>query len=379
MLKFAIKEEYTLTPEIYGHELGFDVAQLRRVEFANFMAIGNKRLVIHFRAQPFNRDDLTDEGLICELGGSNFIPRNMSKALNSGQRERPHAFQAWRSCRLNGSLLFTGPADKAQLFSDYGKDDSLDISIKNPLQDTRDDWGNSLRFRQNEFQTSIGEGSLIPIPIKFNGKTNRIGILNVDLGNQKAKWITNLPPQSVSLKGKVSRIWRRPKSNANADPLIKISADALFPGSKFDMVVTHSMLRGGELYIFTRGVHEATYVRGGHQFSAIAHIGVDGKVISFPFIQNHLAHNDQKKRGHFASFTSSRKYCILKSIYKPADDWKGKQRLFDMDSHDLIELKLPRGYSSYQLVDHNDLDFWFQKPLTPGHQMETKIIRCEVI
>ncbi|HEY8954282.1 hypothetical protein [Chitinophaga sp.] len=55
-------------------------------------------------------------------------------------------------------------------------------------------------------------------------------------------------------------------------------------------------------------------------------------------------------------FSSSGRYAILTPVYK-SDDWKNKQRLFDLHTCELIEVTLSKPVSSYRIIDHQHDQF----------------------
>lgn len=67
-------------------------------------------------------------------------------------------------------------------------------------------------------------------------------------------------------------------------------------------------------------------------------------------------YKENKKGGKECIFSSSGRYAILTPVYK-SDDWKNQQRLFDLQSRELIEVALPKEVAGYRIIDHNHDQF----------------------
>jgi len=378
MLELTIKEEYSLTPQIIRPQLNFDADQLQSIYFLNFVAVGGKRLIIHSRANPVNHEEADEEELVFDLSDSELILRNISSELGVVQAATSFISDAWRMSLVQSHLLFTRRSNFAKAFPNFGRDDVVNIVIKNPLPQIKNAQGYLVDIRPNAWQRAIGDGSILPFPITDGTKTRYLCFLNVDIGDRKAEWL--LAPTSTHLKPekKIFSFFNKSKAGVSHESLLKVSMSEFVEGSKLEAAMQNVMLKNKQIYIFTRGMHEELYRKGSHAYSVLAKIDYNGKVLSKPFFLDHTLNKDQKKRGHKGTFTSSRKYCILESIYAAADNWKGKQRLFDLETNLLEEIKLPRGYSNYQLVDHFGDDFWLQEKPKAGNIIETKIVRCEL-
>lgn len=379
MLEFSIQEEYSLTPQVTQSQLNFNTDQLKAFLFINFLAVSDKRLVIHSRALTTNHEDNSDSEIVFDLSDKEVKVRDISSSLGPVQDSTSFLGDAWRACRIDSFLLFTRRSGVAKLFSNFGRGEAADVVVKNPLPRISNADGYPVDIRPNAWQRVIGQDSLLPMPITDGTKTRYLCFLKVDTDNCKAEWL--LSPQSKDSipKVKISSFWKKPKTDITHETLLKIPFLEFTQGSKTYIAIQNAMFKNGRLYIFTRGMYEELHRKSRHAYSMLAHVDYDGNVLSKPFFRDHLSHKDQKKRGYLGTFTSSKKYCILKSIYRAVDDWNGKQRLFDMDTELIEEFKLPRGYSNYQLVDHYGGDFWFQEIPKPGFIIETKIVRCELV
>lgn len=384
MLEFTLKETYSLTSQIIRPHLNFHADQLQSIFFLNFLAVGGKRLIIHARANPANYGEVDKEELVFDLSDAELMLKNITSELGVVKAGTSYISDAWRMSCVHSHLLFTRRSHIAKAFPNFGRGAAVNIAIKNPLPQIKNTQGNSVDIRPNAWQRVIGEGSILPMPITDGTKTRYLCFLDVDVDNCKAEWFLTLYPKHSRPENKIFSFFNRAKAEVTHDSLLKVSMSDLVEGSKLEVAtqleaaIQNVMLKNKQVYIFTRGIHEELYRKSGHAYSTLAQINYEGEVLSKPFFLDHNLHNDGKKRGHVGIFTSSAKYCILESIYAAADDWKGKQRLLDLDTNLLEEIRLPRGYSNYRLVDHFGGDFWFQERPKAGNIIETKIVRCEL-
>lgn len=345
MLELIVKEEYALTPDVYMPSIDFD--EVHGVSFANSLAVENKRLIvnchIYRKLENFEEDDDPTTNLLFDLSKSNIEVRNITEQLGCLPGDNILSHKHWRICQFGDALLFTGRSELAKLFPDFGRGDPVDIIIENPFRKTENQYGHMRRMFPNAYQNSTGEDDILPVPTVDNSTTECLSFLKIDVKNKTARWHPTLPRKNSNLTGKITALWGKPKPEISHENIFRVNKQGI-PGSFLRVAIQQSMIKDGSIYIYTRGYRDTAYTKGTHQHSAIAKLDSNGNVLSLPYFQDHQLYKDQKKRGHYANFTSSKKFCILKAIYAPADEWKGKQRLFDFDSHELLEFNLPRGY-----------------------------------
>lgn len=93
------------------------------------------------------------------------------------------------------------------------------------------------------------------------------------------------------------------------------------------------------------------------EFSELATVSETGMVKETFFSLGRL-YKEARKGGKECIFSSSGDYAILIPAFK-SDDWKNKQKLFDLVNKQLIDIELPKGLSSYRIIDHyNDSFYW---------------------
>jgi len=77
------------------------------------------------------------------------------------------------------------------------------------------------------------------------------------------------------------------------------------------------------------------------------------------------------KHGVRGKFSAEQNYLIISPIFKN-DEWKGKPKLLRLSDCTLIDVVMPRGYTSFRI-----LDIWGNKMFISDDQ--TKLNLCEII
>ncbi len=121
-------------------------------------------------------------------------------------------------------------------------------------------------------------------------------------------------------------------------------------------VLHHAALRKGKLHVYTLG-NSPRYVKWGMPYFGIATYDQERKLLGCPYLEV-PSPEDPKKRGRYGQFSSSLQYCIITPVFRTSDPWKRKQRLFNLDTNELIKVGLPRGYSKHDVVDHAHGTYW---------------------
>ena len=101
-----------------------------------------------------------------------------------------------------------------------------------------------------------------------------------------------------------------------------------------------------EIYAFTPGDSQTSVNKWGMNYYALASISEDGKVIK-KFIESDDLKKDGKKGGINGCFTDSQ-YVIMTPLFK-TDDWKGKQKVFSLNTREYSDITFPRGMSKHKL------------------------------
>lgn len=160
-------------------------------------------------------------------------------------------------------------------------------------------------------------------------------VLNIDLENKTAAWKDILTFKNEDFV-----------SEFRSKELTIINDLIVYDNKKFAYVV-------GEGNCIT------SITKYGMTYYALIEIDDEGKILSSKISSGnlHKKYQDEKRRGILGKFTASRDFVILTPIVKN-NEWKGRQKLFNMKTETLLDIKLPRGYSKYTVVDYKDNCFF---------------------
>jgi hypothetical protein len=187
------------------------------------------------------------------------------------------------------------------------------------------------------YPNPISDSDLLPVCFQhtfFNGNDSRyFAFLNLNIEKQKAKWEswTNLEAKTFSAH-----------EFKESDP------------PKIDSV----MIKNGEIFIFTSGESITSVNKWGMDYYGIAKTTKKGETVEILLDSGNLKNIGEKKRGVNGVFSSSLKYAILTPVFQ-SDEWKGKQKLFSMETKELIDIEFPHDFGKYpRIVQHSEKYFW---------------------
>ena len=194
------------------------------------------------------------------------------------------------------------------------------------------------RFR---YPNPISDSDVLPVCFQhtfFNGNDSRyFALLHLNIENQKAKWESwsNLGKQVFCAQGFYTQ------GLSKDDP------------PKIDSL----MIKNGDVFIFTSGETEGVN-KWGMDYYGIAKTTRNGKIVETLLDSGNLKIIDQKKRGVNGIFSSSQKYVILTPVFQ-SDEWKGKQKLFSVESKEFIDIEFPSNFGkSPRIIQHSGKYFW---------------------
>lgn len=119
--------------------------------------------------------------------------------------------------------------------------------------------------------------------------------------------------------------------------------------------ILHALRKQESTYTFGIGHRDSGYLKSGMDYSDLVTINNTGAINDTLFTLGRL-YKEDKKGGKECIFSSSGRYAILTPVYK-SDDWKNRQRLFDLQTHELIEVTLPGEVSGFRIIDHHHDQF----------------------
>ena len=125
------------------------------------------------------------------------------------------------------------------------------------------------------------------------------------------------------------------------------------PGTPFALL--HALRKQDTIFTFGIGHRDSGYLKPGMDYSDLVTINNTGAISDTLFSLGRL-YKEGKKGGKECVFSSSGRYAILTPVFK-SDDWKNKQRLFDLQTRELIELTLPKEIAGFRIIDHHHDQF----------------------
>ncbi|AJH15042.1 hypothetical protein [Myroides profundi] len=186
-----------------------------------------------------------------------------------------------------------------------------------------------------QWRVPISDCSLLPICFDNDGigmDTRYIAFLQFNINNKWAKWESCTTLQTKNLK----------HHNENTYP------------PKLDT----AMLKDNALYTFTSGAKVTSINKWGMDYYACCKGNINGRIEELLLDSGNLEGKDGKKRGVNGLFSSSQRYLMLTPVFQ-SDEWKGKQKIFSLESNVLEDITFPRGFGKYpQIIEHLEDCFW---------------------
>jgi tricorn protease-like protein len=187
------------------------------------------------------------------------------------------------------------------------------------------------------YPNPISNGDMLPVCFQhttFLGVDARyVAFLSMNIEKQKARWEswTNLDNKKFPV---------------------------VYPGQQDPPKIDSVMVKDDSVFVFTSGGSITSVNKWGMDYYGIVKTTKKGEIIETLLDSGNLRAIDRKKRGVNGVFSSSQKYAILTPVFQ-SDEWKGKQKLFSIETKELIEVEFPRGFDKYpQIVQHSGLYFW---------------------
>ncbi len=190
-----------------------------------------------------------------------------------------------------------------------------------------------------QYANPVSDSTIFPVCFEkdtFDGSPRYWGVLNFDSKQQQAKWES----------------WTQLD---NTEFPFHTEQEKKYP-PKLDSI----MVKENNIYVYTSGGSITSVNKWGMDYYSLVQTTEKGNVVKTLYESDNL-HKDDKKKGVNGIFTSSQKYVILTPVFQ-SDEWKGKQKLFSLDTKELIDIELPRGVNKYvQVIQHGGELFWLYK------------------
>ena len=113
---------------------------------------------------------------------------------------------------------------------------------------------------------------------------------------------------------------------------------------------------GDSLLVCVEGSDGSSVPKWGADFFTVTRVLPDGTVTA-PLYEESGWKRRPGKHGLRGRITSSGRYVVLTPVFATGA-WKGRQRLLDLSTGDVVEPALPRGAARMRIVDHGGSTFW---------------------
>ncbi|MBC9931972.1 hypothetical protein [Chitinophaga qingshengii] len=226
--------------------------------------------------------------------------------------------------------LYSSKNDIVILYDESNKNTPTRISITNHLPKTK--YPNFDKPLSNYHSAGNTDTSIIPMLFTNAGMLPvYVANLLVDVEKGTASWLD-------------LKYWNNKQSIA--------LENERFDKPQKPFTILHALNRKNVSLLYGIGDRDGGYLKPGMEFSELSTVDEKGTVKETLFSLGRL-YKESKKGGKECTFSSSGKYAILTPAFK-SDDWKNKQKLFELDSKQLIDLELPKAFSDYRVIDHNN-------------------------
>ena len=362
-------QEYTVTTETIATGMDKPPSHINSFHLVKPMATPDGRLTIGTSVFLDPRERAGKEHVQIEFMDGQTICRDLSAFLDPSP-SRPFGGNNWHPFALEDGVVYVQHTERA-FFVPLSRDAQITpIEIMQSIGDIAINDSVTAKLQPNRDSHLVSNGTTAAIPLEDGSKALYLAFLTVDAERRRAEWSCWPQPSDA---GKSSSEQAR---HLAASDLLQLDASD-FPGDDrfhtYRPLVNQMMARDGKVYVYTKG-HRST-PKWGYEYCGTAEIGPNGRVGTLPYLEDYTTNGDSKKRGIEGRFTTSGRYCILTPIYKSTDPWKGRQKILDMTSHQLIDVQLPRKHSKYRLIDHNGEYFWLMRWPAPSNEPQ-QFTRC---
>ena len=229
--------------------------------------------------------------------------------------------------------IYSSKNDYLVIYNESEKSKAIKIPILNNLPKIK--FPNFNKKMSNYYSAGNTDCNIVPFLFRNSSLLPVfIADLKIDLEQSKAEWL-NL------------KYWDNQKQ-------LHIESET-FDKPKNGFTILHTLKSQNISYAFGIGDRDGGYLKPGMAFSELATINETGKVTETIFSLGQL-YKENKKGGKECIFSSSGKYAIFTPAFK-TDDWKNKQKIFDLKTKKLNDIELPKGLSNYRIIDHNEDNF----------------------
>ncbi|MDX2526249.1 hypothetical protein ACSCB1_36510 [Streptomyces europaeiscabiei] len=160
--------------------------------------------------------------------------------------------------------------------------------------------------------------------------------------------------------GETSASWTRIGTlGPDGFPVDRFGDDQLNQGPDVSVdscIIGDAVGHSGSMLVCVEGSHASSVRKYGADFFTITRVTPDGTVME-PLYQQSGWKRLPGKHAINGKVTSSGRYVLLTPVFATGE-WKGRQRLFDLGTGEVLEPVLPRGAAKMRIVDHAGTTFW---------------------
>ena len=113
---------------------------------------------------------------------------------------------------------------------------------------------------------------------------------------------------------------------------------------------------GDSLLVCAEGSNGSSVLKWGSDFFTLTRVTADGTVTA-PLYEQSGWKRQTGKHGIRGRITASGRYVVLTPVFA-SGEWKGRQRLLDLGTGELVAPVLPRGATRMRIVEHHGTTFW---------------------
>lgn len=282
----------------------------------------------------------------------------------------------WRSGKMDENALIITNSNEVILIPKNGLGTPVQLKISNQISDFIINNQVSAAFRPYRSADLIGSNGIVPIPLETGDcEPKRLAFLHINETYTTAHWQQWINEKDSTIKKSwLQKVFSNQKTDQNvlSEKDLSQLSPSDFPASHRQPMFEQAIIKNNQVYTYVMD-RAFNSLKWGFNFSTLVTINETGRKLSAIYWDDHNRHKNEKKYGVSGKFSSSGRYCILKSVYDSTSEWKAKQRLLDLDTKALIEIKLPKGYTAYTLIDHIDGYFW----LYLNDQTDLKFVCCK--
>lgn len=357
MIQLKLEQAYEITVDDIALAAGVPVRQIKWGPLTHAVTLPDGRMTVQFQVtfEPVRKAATGREWFHAELDGG----LRIAELPFSYRPERSQSETVLSMPVEDGvlHLYFCGEREEG-LYVPFGPDSAPQpLEIINPLHRLKPADAHSLA--PASFKYAAFDNGVAAVPVGTGVYYPFLAFVSHDHQARTIAWSAALKPPVARKQTLLGRLFSPKQSSLPDATLVELEADDFpiqYPQHKWRPTFYEARLRDGLLYIYSIGDGESP--GHGFPFAAIATIDGRGRTTGKPFLQDYTKAPDSKKRGIYGRFSTSGKYYILKSAYQSTDPWGGKQKLFDLDTGQLIDITLPRGYTKWTVIDHAGSVFW---------------------